>query len=109
MNRPESAGGGDGQPQRSGTESQQLGRASRSVAIGFVAALLLLGGIGTVNFRSALEIRALSAERTQVRRLLGDRQKALAVGCAGYIEKPIDPETFATQVKKFLAKGKGND
>ena len=32
----------------------------------------------------------------------GDRERALAAGCTGYIEKPIDPETFAGDVSRFL-------
>jgi two-component system, cell cycle response regulator DivK len=32
----------------------------------------------------------------------GDREKALAAGCNGYIEKPINPETFIAQLRKFL-------
>jgi two-component system, cell cycle response regulator DivK len=31
-----------------------------------------------------------------------DRAKALAAGCDGYIEKPIDPETFVATVEGFL-------
>ncbi|MBI1763512.1 MAG: response regulator [Acidobacteria bacterium] len=31
-----------------------------------------------------------------------DREKALAAGCAGHLEKPLAPETFASQVAKFL-------
>jgi len=31
----------------------------------------------------------------------GDRESCLAAGCNGYIEKPIDPATFADQVERF--------
>ena len=34
--------------------------------------------------------------------LAGDREKALAAGCTGYIEKPINPETFMAEIKKYL-------
>lgn len=34
--------------------------------------------------------------------MAGDRQKALAAGCTGYIEKPINPETFIDEIKKHL-------
>lgn len=32
----------------------------------------------------------------------GDDEQALAAGCAGYISKPIDTRTFASQVGGFL-------
>jgi len=34
--------------------------------------------------------------------MAGDREAVLAAGCEGYIEKPIDPDHFAEQVKRFL-------
>ena len=34
--------------------------------------------------------------------MVGDRSKALKVGFAGYIEKPINPDTFAKEVNQFL-------
>lgn len=32
----------------------------------------------------------------------GDREKTIETGCNGYIEKPIDPNTFITQVEGHL-------
>lgn len=32
----------------------------------------------------------------------GDKEGILASGCDGYIEKPIDPDTFVSEVEKFL-------
>lgn len=34
--------------------------------------------------------------------MAGDREKALAAGCTGYIEKPINPKTFTDQIGVYL-------
>lgn len=34
--------------------------------------------------------------------MAGDREKALAAGAYGYIEKPINPETFVSTVADFI-------
>lgn len=34
--------------------------------------------------------------------MVGDREKALAVGCTGYIEKPINPDTFINEITRFI-------
>ena len=34
--------------------------------------------------------------------MAGDRERVLDAGCAGYIEKPINPDTFVGQVESFL-------
>ncbi len=34
--------------------------------------------------------------------MTGDREKALNAGCTGYLEKPINPETFMTSLEKYL-------
>lgn len=36
--------------------------------------------------------------------MAGDRDKALAAGCNGYIEKPINPDTFVLQIEQHLPK-----
>ncbi|OPX61374.1 MAG: hybrid sensory histidine kinase BarA [Methanomassiliicoccales archaeon PtaB.Bin134] len=35
----------------------------------------------------------------------GDREKALASGCDGYIEKPIKPSTFSEQIAAYVGPG----
>jgi two-component system, cell cycle response regulator DivK len=34
--------------------------------------------------------------------MVGDRERVLAAGCSGYIEKPINPDTFADEIAKHL-------
>jgi two-component system, cell cycle response regulator DivK len=34
--------------------------------------------------------------------MIGDKNKALDAGADGYIEKPIDPETFISQMESFI-------
>jgi CheY-like chemotaxis protein len=34
--------------------------------------------------------------------MAGDREKLLAAGCNGYIEKPVDPERVLSQIKKVI-------
>lgn len=35
--------------------------------------------------------------------MVGDREKCLDAGAEGYIEKPINPDTFVSEVERFLA------
>jgi CheY-like chemotaxis protein len=37
--------------------------------------------------------------------MVGDRERCLAAGATGYLEKPIDPDTFLDQVKSYLPGG----
>jgi two-component system, cell cycle response regulator DivK len=36
--------------------------------------------------------------------MTGDREKAFEAGCTGYIEKPINPQTFSAQIEEILSK-----
>jgi two-component system cell cycle response regulator DivK len=33
--------------------------------------------------------------------MVGDREKAVAAGCTGYVEKPIDPDTFVAEIERI--------
>ena len=34
--------------------------------------------------------------------MVGDKEKALEAGAIGYIQKPIEPDTFVSQMEEFL-------
>ncbi len=34
--------------------------------------------------------------------MAGDKERTLAAGCTGYIEKPIDPDTFKSEIERHL-------
>jgi len=34
--------------------------------------------------------------------MVGDRERILAAGATGYIEKPIDPETFVEEIRRYF-------
>jgi len=38
--------------------------------------------------------------------MVGDRERVLAAGCVGYIEKPINPATFVAEIEQYLPAGK---
>ncbi len=54
------------------------------------------------NLRSNHELDATPIVAVTSYAMAGDREKALAAGCNGYIEKPINPDTFIQQVEQHL-------
>jgi CheY-like chemotaxis protein len=34
--------------------------------------------------------------------MTGDRERALAAGCTGYVEKPLNPDTIMDEIQKYL-------
>lgn len=41
--------------------------------------------------------------------MVGDREKCMAAGAEGYIEKPIDPDTFVDEIEGYLPRATGVD
>ena len=37
--------------------------------------------------------------------MVGDRETAFSAGCSGFIEKPINPDTFMSQIEEYLLRG----
>jgi len=48
------------------------------------------------------EIRDIPIVAVTSYAMVGDRERILAAGCEGYIEKPINPETFVEQIEQYL-------
>ena len=63
---------------------------------------------GMDGYATARELRRIgSIEKTPIvavtsYAMLGDREKSIAAGCDGYIEKPINPETFVAEIRRYL-------
>ena len=55
------------------------------------------------NLRNNPELSAIPIVAVTSYAMAGDREKALAAGCNGYIEKPINPDTFIQQVEQHLS------
>jgi len=36
--------------------------------------------------------------------MVGDKERALASGCSGYLEKPIDPATFVSDIERIAGR-----
>ncbi len=64
---------------------------------------------GTDGYRIAQELRKeKSLQRTTIIAvtsfaMIGDQEKSIEAGADGYIEKPIDPETFILRMESFIA------
>jgi len=56
----------------------------------------------TTKLRGISELRKTPIVAVTASTLEGDRERALAAGCSGYIPKPINVDTFPEQVRSFL-------
>ena len=86
------------------------GRAALSALQGFTPDVILLDIQlpGMDGYEVARRLRELDTLRATPiiavtsYAMLGDREKSLAAGCNGYIEKPIDPDTFIREIEQVL-------
>ena len=86
------------------------GRAALSAIQGFTPDVILLDiqlpgmdGYEVARLLRELDsLRAIPIIAVTSYAMLGDREKSLAAGCNGYIEKPIDPDTFIREIQQVL-------
>jgi len=57
----------------------------------------------TSYFRTSPSLRRVPIVAITANVMKGDRERTLEAGCDGYIEKPIDVDTFLDQVAHFLS------
>jgi two-component system cell cycle response regulator DivK len=55
------------------------------------------------SLRAIAALRATPIIAVTSYAMAGDREKAIASGCSGYIEKPIDPDTFIADIEAICA------
>jgi CheY-like chemotaxis protein len=53
--------------------------------------------------RQSEALRAIPIVAVTSYAMPGDREKALAAGCVGYIEKPINADTFVAEMERALS------
>jgi two-component system cell cycle response regulator DivK len=64
--------------------------------------LPLMDGYAVARAIRAIEsLRRVPIVAVTSHAMVGDREKSLAAGCNGYIEKPINPDTFVAEIMRF--------
>ena len=84
------------------------GRAALDALTGFVPDVILLDiqlpgmdGYDVARLLRGLDsLRAVPIIAVTSYAMVGDREKSIAAGCNGYIEKPIDPEPFIREIEQ---------
>jgi two-component system cell cycle response regulator len=81
-------------------------KAVRSERYDLVLCDVLMPGIDGFEFarrfKTDSSLRGVALVAVTALAMVGDRERVLKAGFDGYIAKPIDPETFVTQVDAFL-------
>lgn len=60
------------------------------------------------NLRNIPSLHAIPIVAVTSYAMVGDREQVLASGCDGYIEKPINPDTFINEIETYLHRPRGS-
>jgi two-component system cell cycle response regulator DivK len=87
----------------SGREGLQIAQAERPALILVDINLPEMDGFEvTARLRAMPELGAVPIVAVTANVMKGDREKTLAAGCSGYIEKPIDVDLLPVQLAAFM-------
>lgn len=105
--------------ERSGYSVRAFADGARGIeaAAAFLPALILLDiqlptmdGYAVARALRRIEaLRAIPIVAVTSYAMPGDREKALEAGCTGYIEKPINPDTFVAEMELALSSASGGE
>ena len=86
-----------------GREAIELARLHRPDMILMDIQMPVLDGYeATVQLKADAQLRAIPVVALTAFAMPHEREQAMAAGCAGHIEKPIDTRTFNAQVSAFI-------
>ena len=60
------------------------------------------------NLRNIASLHTIPIVAVTSYAMVGDREQVLASGCDGYIEKPINPDTFMNEIETYLHRPRGS-
>jgi CheY-like chemotaxis protein len=87
-----------------GREAIELAREQRPDLILMDIQMPVMDGYeATVQIRADAQLRAIPVVALTAYAMPHERAQAMAAGCSGHIEKPIDTRTFNAQVSAFIA------
>lgn len=88
---------------RNGREGTHLALIHRPKAILLDIQLPEMDGYAVASeLRTSSETKDIPIIAVTSYAMVGDREKILSSGATGYIEKPIDPETFIEEIQRYF-------
>jgi len=90
-------------PARSGPEGIELADRIQPALIVLDIQLPLMDGYAVAReLRLIRDLKEVPIVAVTSYAMVGDRERALEAGCTGYIEKPINPDTFRSQIEMYM-------
>jgi len=88
---------------RNGREGIQMALTHKPKAILLDIQLPEMDGYAVAaELKSHRELRGIPIIAVTSYAMVGDRERALASGATAYIEKPIDPDTFVEEIRRYF-------